>query len=138
MDDLTRGLVSDLSGGGLGPGGHPAAWLLPSLSTAGPLGGGLPVGQMLLECLDYLVDELAIRGRVPAEPEAGVAVEAVTPKHRWLMRPPTSTTAAELPFGAPLTAIRALDVERGWVAAAERPRDHVGEYLPVFEREDGG
>lgn len=118
-------------------GGPSAAWLLSPLAAGGPLGGSFPGRQMLLERLDYLVDELAVRGGVPAEPVARVAAEAVATEHRRLMRPSASTTAPGLLLGAPLAALRALEVERGQVAAVERPRDHVREYLPVFGREDG-
>lgn len=41
------------------------------------------MGQVFLESLDGLVDELAVGRGVPSEPVASVAVEAIAVEHRW-------------------------------------------------------
>lgn len=89
--------------------------------AAAVLLGVLAAVQMLLEGFNGLMNELAVGGGVPAEPEAGVAVEAVAVEERGLV--------SDLPFGFLL----------GWVCGGfHGPCYHVSQDFAVLQREDTG
>lgn len=81
---------------------------------------------MVVESFDGLVNELAVGGRIPAEPEASVAVEAVAVEEgRRVM------AAAALLLGA-LFLVLINSGEEGGVCGFEGSSDHVGQNFAVF------
>lgn len=74
---------------------------------------------MVFESFDGLVNELAVGRRIPAEPEAGVAVEAVAVKKRRRIM------AAALLLGALLLVF--VSGKKGRVCGFEGSGDHVGQ-----------
>lgn len=115
----------------------------PALALVAALGGGggrrggrLGGGEVVLERLDGVVDELAARGAVPARPEAGVAVEAAAPDGRRVRAAAAAPRLRRVRAGAPLRVVRSAGALEAAVTRYASTCWSSGE--GGGEREDGG